>query len=138
MHPRDKNGKCLVITNPYAVIVLRQWFPTFFSSSPTFDVTEPQLPRAIYYRSLPQLYQSVRCAKNRSTCLQVSCFRENIDEEQKKGLQVCRCPVFMKILVKSKKCAYRHIFLIMVSHYPPKNHILPLGSNLPPGWEPLF
>ena len=66
-----------------------------------------------------------------------ACFRENIDEEQKKGLHVCRCPVFMKILVESKKCAFRHIFLTMVSHYPPQNHILPLGGNLPPGGEPL-
>ena len=76
---------------------------------------------------------------------------------KKKGLHVCRCPVLGKILVKNKKrstrlqvsCfrenigeeykkrAFRHMFLTMVSHYPPKNHILPLGGNLPPGWEPL-
>ena len=85
--PRDKNGKCLVITDLYTVIVLRLWFPTFFSLLPTFDVTDPQLPTTIYYRSLPQLYQSERCAKIRSTCLQVSCFHENIGKEQKMCLQ---------------------------------------------------
>ena len=63
---------------------LKQWFPTFFSSLRTFDVTDPQLPTIMYYRSLPQLYQSVRCAKKRSTRVQVFCFHENIDEEQKK------------------------------------------------------
>ena len=26
----------------------------------------------------------------------------------------------------------------VVSHYPPKNHILPLKGNLSPGWEPLL
>ena len=56
-----------------------------------------------------------------------------IGEVQKKGLQVFRCPVFVKISMKSKKRAFRRMFLTMVPHYPPKLHILPLESKLPPG-----
>ena len=58
---------------------IMQWFPTVFSSLPTFDVTDPQLPnkKLQYYRSLPQLYQSVRCKKK-------GLYVENIGEEQKK------------------------------------------------------
>ena len=40
-------------------VSLMQWLPTFFSSLPTFDVTNPQLPTIICYR--PQLCQSVKC-----------------------------------------------------------------------------
>ena len=100
---------------------------------------------------------SVKSKKKVYTSIGVLCC-ENIGEEQKKGLHFCRCPVFVKISVKSKKRftrlqvfrfrknvgekqkkrAFRHIFLTVVSHYPPKNHILPLGGNLPPGWEPLL
>ena len=53
-------------------------------------------------------------------CLQMFYFRENIGEEQKK---TCFQAYILSVLV--------------VSRYPPKNHILPLGGNLPPGWEPL-
>ena len=59
-------------------IVVNQWFPTYFSSLPTFDVTDPQLPttKLQYYRSLSHLYQSVRCKKK-------GLYVENIGEEQK-------------------------------------------------------
>ena len=69
-----------VISLILAVLIsLMQWFPTFFSSLPTFDVTDPQLPttKLQYYRSLPQLYQSVRCKKK-------GLYVENIGEEKKK------------------------------------------------------
>ena len=78
--------------------------------------------------------------KKKSTPLQVSCFRENIGEEQKKGLLDCRCPVFVKIFAKGEKNVLSGICfsLLVVSHYPQKYHILPLGGNLPPGWVPLL
>ena len=81
LHLRSQRAKSYRPTNK----TLAQWFPIFFSSLPTFDETDPQLPttKLQYFRSLPQLYRSVRCKKK-------GLYVENIGEEQKKDLHVCR------------------------------------------------
>ena len=70
-------------TEKIEVPVLIQRFPTFFSSLPTFDVTDPQLPQqSIAEVYLSDIYQPVRCKKKVYTSAGVL-FRENIGEEQK-------------------------------------------------------
>ena len=61
--------------------ILEQRFPIFFSSLPTFDVADPQLPATIYYWSLPQLYRSARSKKKVCMSSHVLNFTENISEE---------------------------------------------------------
>ena len=72
---------------------------------------------------------SIGEVQKKSTRLQVSCFREIIGEEQKKGLHDCRCPFFVKISVKSEKnvlsgiayilaCWWCHITHRRIIYYP--------------------
>ena len=60
-----------------------------------------------------------------------------IGEVQKKKVYTSAGVLFRENIGEEQKRAFRHVFLTMELHFPPKNHILPLGGNLPPGWEPL-
>ena len=130
---KNLNKVCLKIIEKALKQPLQQRFPTFLSSLPIFDVTDPHLPKN---------------KKKLFTFSDVLYSSENIDEEQKKGsssFQMSCIPVKTPVKSKKKVFTFSHVqYSSAGSENPGEDGVIfqrvfdspPENPKFPTGWEP--